>query len=346
MPKKQSLWQIIPSSKHFGRSQYIKTVGRFRLFAVLGLLASLGVFFAVAVFGGFSNVLNIIEHANPYIYAIAFACVFLSFCMRYLKWNYFTKRLGLRVPHRKNFLVYLSTNGMSITPGNVGSIIAAYTLKKITNVRFSKIAPIVTMQLFTDFLGFALFALAAAIIIGRYVVYVAVLDAVLMVPFMLILSPWLFNILKGRKKKGPFLRRLYSHARHYYMSQNSLNRKGVYLISLAFTTPADILNSMALYFSLLAVGIDPRIIASIFVFSTSQIFGMITALPGGIGAADATFVALLGGVFHLGSALSSAVTIMTRLATLWFGVAVGIIALIYTIRYWNNSKKKRTEGKG
>lgn len=321
-----------------GREQYVKTVGKMRLFVVLALLASLGVFFLIALFGGFSNVISIIAHANLYIYALAFICVFLGYCVRYLKWNYYTRKIGLKVPHKTNFLVYMSTNGMSITPGNIGSVIAAYTLKKITNVRFSKIAPIVTVQLFTDFFGFALFALVAAIIIGRFVIYVVILDIILMVPFILIINPWLFNLLKRKKRKGSLLRWIYRHARHYYVSQNILNTKGVYAVSLIFTTPADILNSLALYFSILAVGIRPSIVSTVFSFSASQIFGMITALPGGIGAADATLVALLGSTLNLSSALSSAITIMARLATLWFGVALGTIALIYTIKYWSRTK--------
>jgi glycosyltransferase 2 family protein len=332
------MWDT-PSSK-LDKEQYVKLVKRFRMLAAFVLVGSLGVFLAVALFGGFSNVVGIIGRASPILYALAFVCVFFSFCFRYLKWNYYTKKLGLKVPHKKNFLVYLSTNGMAITPGNVGSVVAAYTLKKITGVRFSKIAPMITVQLFTDFFGFALFALAAALIIGRYIAYVVILDIVLIVPFLLIINPWLFNLLKKKKKKGNILKRVYRHARHYYISQNVLNNKKTYLVSLLFTTPADILNSMALYFSILAVGIKPQIIKSIFVFSTSQIFGMITALPGGIGAADASFVALLGSTFKFGSATSSAITIMTRLATLWFGVALGIIALIYTIRYWSIETKR------
>ncbi len=344
--KKQSILQIwnSPPKGKFSKQQYVGMVRKFRIFAILALIASFGVFLLVALFGGFSNVIGIIGHASPYIYVLAFCSVFLSYLFRYLKWDYYTGKLKLKISKKKNFLVYLSTNGMSITPGNVGSVIAAYTLKKITGVRFSKIAPMVTVQLFTDFLGFALFALAAALIIGKYLIYVIILDIVLIIPFLLIINPWIFNLLERKKKKGNILKRIYIHAKHYYISQNALNNKKTYLTSLLFTAPADIFNSMALYFSLLAVGIRPKIIASIFIFSTSQIFGMITALPGGIGAADASFVTLLRSTFGLSPALSSAVTIMTRLATLWFGVGIGIIALIYTIRYWSaesNKGKKR-----
>ena len=343
--KKQSILHMWDTpSRKLDRAQYIKLVGRFRLLAILVLVGSFAVFIAIALFGGFSEVLGIIGHAVLYLYALAFLCVFLSYCFRYLKWDYFTKKLGLNVPWKKNFLVYLSTNGMAITPGNVGSVVAAYTLKKITGVRFSKILPMITVQLFTDFLGFALFALAAALIIGRYIVYVVILDIILIVPFLLIINPWLYNLLKRKKKKGNILKRVYRHARHYYMSQNALNNKtNLSCLAAVYRARRHTELDGALLLDTCgghkAAGTD----VAIFVFSTSQIFGMITALPGGIGAADASFVVLLKATFGMSPALSSAVTIMARLATVWFGVALGIIALIYTIRYWSSESKRDRE---
>jgi hypothetical protein len=32
---------------------------------------------------------------------------------------------------------------------------------------------------------------------------------------------------------------------------------------------------------------------------------------------------------------------MTRLATLWFSVIIGMIFFIYTLRYWNEEKKEK-----
>ncbi len=339
--KKQSLWGLSIPTKMVGRSEYIRLIHRLRLFVVIGLCVSLVVFILVAAFGGFSNVLGTIEHANLSLYFLAFVCVFLGYVVRYGKWNYYMSMLKIKVHQTKSFLIYLSAYSMDITPGRVGRIVAAYTLKKITKIKFMSIVPIVTMDLFTDFFGFAILALLAAIYIGKYLVYIVVFDLVLIIPFVLLINPWIFNFIKTRKKKGFLLRKLEQHGKHYYMSQNKLNKPGIYLASVIFTVPADILNSMGLYFSLLAVGVKPNAIISLFIFSTSQIFGMVSTLPGSIGVADATLVALLKTMLGLSSTLSSAVTIMTRIATLWFGVVIGMIILVYTIRYWKMPKRRK-----
>ncbi len=338
--RKQSTLQSAMSGKQVTRKQYIKLVDRFGLFIALGFLASFAVFVVVAWFGGVSSVLHILSSINPRIYILAFICVFASYVVRFFKWDYLTKELGLIVPKTKNFLIYLSTNAMNITPGGVGSIVAAYSLKKVTNKKFIDIVPIITIDLFTDFFGFAIFALAVSLYIGRYVIYVVILDMILVVPYLFILSPWIFNKIKEKKKKGFITKKILKYGGRYYIAQNKMNRPKTYFVSLLYTLPADFLNSMALYFSLLAVGIKPKILFSTFIFSVAQITGMISTLPGGVGAADATFVALLKAQLGLTSTLSSAITIMTRLVYLWFGVGVGIIALVWTLKYWKDSKKK------
>ncbi len=342
MPKrKQPVFGLRMPSRMMGRKQYLGAVRKLRMFVVLGLAASFVVFLLVAVFGGFFKVIGTIESANLYYYLIAFICVFLGYMVRYMKWGYYLHTLKIKVRQAKSFLIYLSAYSMDITPGRVGRIIAAYTLKKVTRIKFMSIVPIVTMDLFTDFFGFAILALVTAIYIGRYLLYVVTFDIVLIIPFVLVINPWIFNYIKTRKKKGYIFRKLEQHGKHYYMSQNRLNKPSIYITSLVFTVPADILNSLGLYFSLLAVGIKPRVLVSLFIFATSQIFGMVSTVPGSIGVADATLVALLKTMLGLNSTLSSAVTIMARIATLWFCIVLGMIVLVYTIRYWNDEKQKK-----
>jgi uncharacterized protein (TIRG00374 family) len=66
---------------------------------------------------------------------------------------------------------------------------------------------------------------------------------------------------------------------------------------------------------------------------------MVSTLPGSIGVADATIVTLTSSTFGISSALSSAATIMARIATLWFGVIIGVIFLIHTMKYWKEKKE-------
>ncbi|MEM0150034.1 MAG: lysylphosphatidylglycerol synthase domain-containing protein, partial [Candidatus Micrarchaeaceae archaeon] len=174
-----------------------------------------------------------------------------------------------------------------------------------------------------------------------YVMYIIAIDIILLLPFLFIVSDWFYNIIKRIIKNERILKLFTLYGDEYFASQSALNTPRVYLVSLAVSLPAAFLNSMALYFSLLAVGFIPHIAGAAFIESSSVVLGMVTAVPGNIGVTDAALVAFVGSAFGANSAISSAVTIMSRLATLWFGIILGGIMLIYSLRYWNKIPKKK-----
>ncbi|MDE1868613.1 MAG: flippase-like domain-containing protein [Candidatus Micrarchaeota archaeon] len=332
--KKASIWSSITKLKKVDREGYLKLIKRIRIFVTLAFIASAVVFIAIAVFGGIQNVVGIILSANLGIFALAFVCQFSGYLIKYWKWTYYLKRLGIKVPLRKNLMVYLSIYSMDITPGMIGRIVAAYTLRRITKIKFTHILPVVTMDIFTDFLGVGILAFIAAVWAKHFVLYVLLLDIVLVLPFLFLTNAWVFNFIKNKLKGSKFVKMFSLYGDEYYASQSVLNKHHVYLVSLAFTLPAAFLTSLTLYFSLVAVGVHPQIGTSTFIWNSAQVFGMISAVPGNIGITDGTLVALLGTYLNLQSDVSSAVTIMSRLATLWLGFISGTIFLFYTMRYW------------
>ena len=339
MAKKSSFWYGIVGVRTLDKKGYVGFLRRAGIFVIAALAISLAVFAGIALFGNLPKVLQIARAADLWLYALAFLSVLAGFVIKYGKWNYYMDKLKLKVPRLKNLAVYMSVYSMDITPGRIGRVVAAYTLSRITKIHLAQIVPVVTMDIFTDFLGAGLLALFASLYLNRYVLYVIAIDLVLLIPFAFILDDWLYKRIKSRIKKSRFLKLFTIYGDQYYASQGVLNRPKVYLVSVLFTLPAEFLNSMALYFTLSAIGIMPKLSESTFAYSTTLVFGMVSGLPGGIGVTDGTMVALLNTVYHLSSAVSSAATIMARMATLWFGVLLGAIFLIYTIRYWNPKGK-------
>ena len=332
--QKKSLWYSITHVNKLNRKEYVDLIHRVTLFIVLGFLASVLVFAAIAIFGGVGKVLYTIDHANLLIYSLAFVSVLVSYLLRFIKWSYYLRKLKLKVPKGKSLMVYLSLYSMNITPGKIGRVLAAYTLNRITKVKFSNIVPTVTIDIFTDFLGVGLLALIASILFNRDIVYVIILDVILILPFLFIVNDWFYRIVKKLLSKRNFIKNFTLFGDEYFASQSILNKPSVYLVSMLVTLPAAFFNAAALYFSLLSVGAKPRLVGSIFINSTSQLFGMVTAIPGNIGVTDGTLVALISSLFNLSYSLSSAITIMTRMATLWFGLALGFVFLIYSLKYW------------
>ncbi|MGC8652318.1 MAG: lysylphosphatidylglycerol synthase transmembrane domain-containing protein [Candidatus Micrarchaeia archaeon] len=343
MPKREqkSIWYTITHISKLDKNEYVRLIRRITFFIVIGFVASFLVFFGIAWFGGISKVLDIIATANPYIYLLAFLAVLAGYLLRFIKWNYYLHRLGIKVPFRKNLIVYLSLYSMNITPGKVGRVLVAYTLNRLTKKKTTNLLPIVMLDIFTDFIGVGALALIAAVYFHTYVLYVVAIDIVLMLPFLFLVSDWFYNRVKRLIKSERILKFFTLYGDEYFASQSTLNKPKVYIISLAVSLPAAFLNAMALYFSLMAIGFAPHIAASALIESSSMVLGMITAVPGNIGVTDGALVAFIGSAFHASSAISSSVTIMTRLATLWFGVILGGILLIYSLRYWNKAEIRK-----
>lgn len=83
---------------------------------------------------------------------------------------------------------------------------------------------------------------------------------------------------------------------------------------------------LCLYVALMGLGVSVPVLSAVFVFAFSSIAGIVAMVPGGLGATEGVMVLLL---MDSGVALSeaTAATLLSRAATLWFAVALGLGAL-------------------
>ena len=341
MAKEESVWHAITHPHNIGKEQYRKLIHRARLFVGGGLLLSIAVFLILAWLGGINKVVDTILSSNPYFYALAFVAVFIGFALRYIKWAYYLKMYKLKPDLWKSLAVYFSLYAMDITPGQIGRMVAAYTLSRISKVHTIKVIPVVTMDIFTDAIGFAILTLFTSLYFDSYIIYVVIADIILVLPmFLFLINNWFFNITKGFMSRHGFFRIFTIYGDEYFASQSVLNKPSVYLVSLLVTVPAAFMWASAFYFTLLATGSPVAIGPSVFVFSTSTLFGMISTIPGNIGVTDGSLVALSQTFLNIPNSTSYAAAIMTRFATLWFGIIFGSVFLFYTMRYWKPRRKR------
>jgi len=66
---------------------------------------------------------------------------------------------------------------------------------------------------------------------------------------------------------------------------------------------------------------------TIAVFSLGSLAGALSFLPGGLGVAETSMTGLIRVLGDVPKAAAAAATVLIRLATLWFAVAVGLVAL-------------------
>ena len=307
------------------------------------LLGSLVVFGFIAISAvlneGFGNFVKAITSINFFYYGIALLIIFSSYLLRFPKWEYYLKKLKVKIPRRRNFIIYLSMYSMDITPGRWGRAVVSYTINKLTKVKFSKTFPAVVADIFTDFLGFAIICVFFAFFVHKYILVSLIITTILLLPFVFLYHEKPFTYLKSKLSRFRSLESFFEVGELYFKN-NKLLGKDAYWYSMIYTIPSMFLNGLSLYFVMLSFGINVginNIPTIVFIFASSLIFGMITGIPANLGVTDgamlSALVAFFGGM-GVSFGLASLITIFFRIATVWFVEFFGFLALVYTFRYW------------
>jgi uncharacterized protein (TIRG00374 family) len=83
---------------------------------------------------------------------------------------------------------------------------------------------------------------------------------------------------------------------------------------------------VAFYYIMQVLGNDLTLSTALFIYAFSILVGALSFLPGGLGGAEITMVTLLM-LNNVAQPQAVAATVLIRVATLWFAVALGIFAL-------------------
>ena len=307
------------------------------------LFASLMVFLVIAAIAvgkeGLRTFASQIGSVNLFYYAGALFCVFASDFIGFPKWQRFIEKLQINIDWKKNLPIYLSMFSMDITPGRWGRAAVAYTVNRITGVKFAQIFPAVVADILTDFLGFISIALVSSFLVRKYALISIIISVLLLIPFIFIYIRQPFDYVRRKFRKVKRLRRIFDAGNLYFRHSRYLDR-GAYLYAMLFTIPSMLLNGAALYLVMLSFGIHigPALLPTVFfIYTSSFLLGMVTGVPGTLGVTDAALLSYILVFFRgygVDFGLASAITIFFRFASIWFSEGMGCLSLIYTLRFW------------
>jgi uncharacterized protein (TIRG00374 family) len=253
----------------------------------------------------------------------------LNYALRFVKWHLYTLRLGFhQVPWRGNLLVFLSGMGLTLTPGKVGELFKSWLLWDRYGVPSARSAPMVVADRVTD--GCAMLALASvgAVLLGRGHIPWVLIAAVLVL-IALVRSRRTMLAVVRLLARVPRLRSLEHKLLELLDATQALFALDLFGAAFGLGCVGWGLEGLLVYFVLGMFGYSFAVGASVFVVASSAIAGGVSPLPGGVGAAEAVMIALL---LWLRVPLSLAVvtTLIVRFATLWLGVAIGLVCLGFT----------------
>jgi uncharacterized protein (TIRG00374 family) len=264
----------------------------------------------------------------PTLYILSF----LSYIVRYLRWHWLLSRAGNRTNVTSGYLAYLSGFAFTATPGKVGELLRMRYLVPQGVPPYRVLAAFIYERAF-DLI--AVLVISALAINNKVVFFFALGFVVACLAFIgvVALNPaWL-------KKASAFFRfhRLQKLARICMTLRDGLSGCRIWatpldiIVSIILGLLAWGLTSFSFVWLLSHLGISIPPLSALAIYPLAMLAGAASLLPGGIGSTEVTIVVLLSfyGV-PLGMATLAAVGI--RLASLWFAVLCGFIALA-TLEY-------------
>jgi uncharacterized protein (TIRG00374 family) len=265
--------------------------------------------------------------------ALALAC--LNYVVRFVRWELYLRGSGVVVAPRTSALVFVAGFALSVTPGKVGELVKSVLLRETDRVPITTTAPIVIAERVTDLVALLLLGLGGVLAYG-VATELVVAGLVLVAVALLVLGwPPLGRRMIDLASRPRRLRRLGARLHGLYGTLAALLTPG----KLAWATALAALAWLAecVGFALIVGGLAGTHVPlglAILIYAATTIAGALSFLPGGLGVTEASMTLLLVESSRgVDRATAAAATILTRLATLWFAVALGVFALAVVRRH-------------
>ncbi len=263
-------------------------------------------------------------------FAAACGLAFGNYVLRFLKWEFYLARLGIRgIPKTDSFLTFLSGFVLTVTPGKVGEVFKSVVLHDTHGVPIAKTAPIVVAERVTDLIGIIVLIVAGSYGFKGGLFWAGIGAALVAAVLVVIASRKLSLGLIGLVERLPG--RLGAMAPKLHASYDSLAtmlKPSNLAIPTLLSILAWFLECMSLWIILRGFGETTSMTLCIFFYATSTLAGALVAItPGGIGVTETALQGQLMEVGHVPSTVSTGAMILVRFATLWFAVLVGFVAL-------------------
>ncbi|MBI3902763.1 MAG: flippase-like domain-containing protein [Nitrosomonadales bacterium] len=304
---------------------------RFRALLLIVLLSAVG-YLGFSLWGGWREVVAALVRVGFVGTAIALALSLVNYGVRFMRWQKYLALLGHRVHTPESLRIYIAGFGLTILPGKAGEAIRSVFL-----VNHGITYPESLAAFFTEhFTNLIVMLLLVAVGLWVYpqaqtmVIILAVL--ILAILFLLQQTRWLQAL------RAMVQNRLSARPAHLIVSSLDIVLHSGRCFSLPMLLYGITLGliawgaeGMAFYYIMHVLGSGIPVQVALFIYSFSMLVGAISFLPGGLGGAEATMVALLM-LNNVAQPQAVAATVLIRLATLWFAVGLGIFALTLPAR--------------
>jgi len=294
-----------------------------------GLLLGFLVFLALVLIGDVRKMGDTLKHFRWEWFIPVLLLTTFNDGLRFIKWHFYVRQLGVtNVDWKESMRMFVGGFPLSVTPGKVGEALKGVWLNHASGLPVGSGISVVVAERISDGLAVLVLSVFGVVAYPQYWPVFAFVLAALLAAVVISQIPPLANWFLDLVGKLPVVKRFAGGLRDFYEGSAGLFKPVATLAAVALGSLSWMGEGIGLYVILIGLGEQPslRLLAlAIFVMAFSTVVGAVSALPGGLGAAELSMTGMLVLLAGLDAAVASSATVLIRIGTLWFGVLLGLI---------------------
>lgn len=304
-------------------------------FAVI-LLIAIALYGAFVAWTGYGDIRESLRGFQVSRFLLAVALATANYVLRIVRWEFYLRRLGIRIPPVDSALSFLSGFAFTMTPSKVGEVFKSAVLLEAHRVPVAKTAPIVVAERLSDVIGVVALVLAGSLGFEGGLIWALAGAACVAAGMFLILKKGPLEWAVGLTERGPArISRFAPKLREAVDALRLISGKGAILVPTVLSVAAWGVEGLSLHVILTGFGADCGIPLSVFFYATSTLAGaFVPLLPSGLGITEPLMQQQLIRLGGISAGTATTGMLLTRFATLWWAVALGFAALgLLKLRY-------------
>lgn len=299
----------------------------------LSILIAAGLYLFFIINSDTKKTLSTMMQLNIVDWLIILSCSFSSYIFRFIRWNKYISSFQHVIPLKRHFGYYLAGLALTTTPAKAGE-----TVRSLYLLPYGVKIPQSLASFFTErLLDVTIMVFLASLLFFTYpelnknyanFILSLLFALIILLPLLSTRLPQQILHFIIRKLKNEKTSQILEHLIALLKSAHQLLTLKMLSQGLILGLIAWVLNGLVFYLILIKIGFPISLGLALSIYAISILAGAASFIPGGIGATEAVMGFMLFAI-NAEPHIAIAVPILTRLATLWFAVCVGLLANAY-----------------
>lgn len=261
-----------------------------------------------------------------------FLCLFssLNYGLRYLRWHYLMRQLGDEPGWWDGLLCYFSGFALTTTPAKAGEAVRALYFWRLRGIRYSHTLSCLLTERTMDALAAVLVGTLALYMFGNLrwigaVLTLGIVGVVVFIGYHERLLPYLASL---RVIRWRWFNRLLDGVPVFLTRAKYLFKPRPFTAGVMLGVVAWSVEGLAFAWLVRSLGGEASVLLYMSIFCIALVMGGLTFLPGGLGGTEVLLYGLTV-ASGLGATEALTATLLIRLATLWYAVVLGLLAILW-----------------